>query len=282
VGDLSDEMLMAYADGELAPKARAAVEAQLATDAEARERLKVFEATRAPIAELYNETLQEPVPGHLLKLVLCDDQSPAANLGATGTAREKKAKPNPVMAALSVVGNALIGGPLLSMATAWSVLVLAVAGGAGLYWATATNQDQGLVTLQNGQIFAAGPLQRALETVPSGKKVTLGQSPASNITIQVVLTFKNRHRAYSRQYDAATPKGGCAGIACRTDAGQWRLDIHMASAGRLHPAAAEPSKRIAPAGKAASSVEAAVRKVIEGDALGPAEEQALIRNNWQP
>lgn len=282
MGELSDEMLMAYADGELAPKARAAVEAQLATDAEARERLKVFEATRAPIAQLYDETLREPVPGHLLKLVLCDEPPQAANMGTPGTVRVKKAKPNPVMAALNAVGRTFVSGPRLSVATAWSVLILAVAGGAGLYFNQTSGHGHELVTLQNGQIFAAGPLQRALETVPSGKKVSLGDSPASDVTVRVVLTFKNRHKAFCRQYDAATPNGGCAGVACRTDAGRWRLDIHMANAGRPRPATEEPSKRFSPASKATSSVEAAVRKVIEGDALGPAEEQALIRNNWQP
>ncbi|MEJ2124269.1 MAG: zf-HC2 domain-containing protein [Alphaproteobacteria bacterium] len=281
MGELSDEMIMAYADGELAPKDRAAVEAQLATDAEARERLRVFEATRGPVAELYDETLQEPVPGHLLKLVLCDEPPRYyANTSSSGAAKQEKVRHNPIVTVLNAVGKTFISGPRLSMATAWSVLILAVAGGAGLYLNQTSGDSQQLVAVGNGQIFASGPLLRALETVPSGKKVSLGESPASALTVRVVLTFKNRHQAFCRQYNAMTSKGGYAGVACRTDAGQWRLDIHMASAGR--PAMAEPSKHISPASKAATSVETAVRKIIEGDALGPAEEQTLINNNWQP
>jgi hypothetical protein len=282
VGELSDEMLMAYADGELAPKDRAAVEALLATDVKARERLRIFEATREPVAELYNETLQEPVPGHLLKLVLCDEPPRYyANTGTSAAAKQTNAKQNPIMAALNAVGRSFASGPRLSMATAWSALFLAVAGGAGLYLSVTSGDDQQLVSIHNGQIFADGPLQRALETTPSGKTVSLGEAPASATTIRVVLTFKNRHQSYCRQYDAATPKGGYAGVACRTDDGQWRLDIHMASA--EHPAMTEPSKQhIAPASKAVSSVESAVRKIIEGDALGPTEEQSLIRHKWQP
>lgn len=281
MGELSDEMLMAYADGELAPKARAAVEAQLATDAEARERLKVFEATRAPIAELYDETLQEPVPGHLIKLVLCDEPPRYyAKTSASGATTREKVWQNPITAVLNTVGRTFFDGPRLSMAMAWSVLILAVAGGAGLYLSKTTGDGQQLVALHNGQIYASGPLQRALETTPSGKNVSLGEDAASAITIRTVLTFKNRNQTFCRQYEAATPAGGYAGVACRTDAGQWRLDIHMASTAR--PAMTEPSKHISPASKAASSVETAVRKIIEGDALGPAEEQALIHNNWKP
>ncbi len=279
MGELSDEMLMAYADGELAPKDRATVEAQLATDAEARKRLKVFEATRASIAQLYDETLQEPVPGHLLKFVLCDEPLQGVYTDTSSAATPKRTWQNPVMAALNAVGRTFVSGPRLSMATAWSVLILAVVGGAGLYLSKSSGDGRQLVALHNGQIYASGPLQRALETTPSGKKVSLGEDPASAITIQTVLTFKNRNQTYCRQYEAATPTGGYSGVACRTDAGQWRLDIHMASAAR--PVTGEPSKRVTPASKAASSVETAVRKIIEGDALGPAEEQALIRNNWR-
>ncbi len=283
MGELSDEMLMAYADGELAPEVRAAVEAQLAADAGAREQLKVFEATRAPIAELYNKTLQEPVPGHLLKLILCDETPHAQDVRVRAAVKQEEARPSPIMAALNAVGRTLVGGPRLSMATAWSALVLAVAGGAGLYLVTTSHKGQELVTLQNGQIFASGPLQSALETAPSGKKILVGEVPDSSSAIKIILTFKNRNQAYCRQYDAATPKGGYAGIACRTGDGQWRLEIHMANTERPRPVAAEPSKpRTAPAGRAVSSVEAAVRKVIEGDALGLAEEKALISTNWRP
>jgi hypothetical protein len=57
------------------------------------------------------------------------------------------------------------------------------------------------------------------------------------------------------------------------------LEIHTASA--EHPATARPPQHTAPAAKVTSSVETAVRNVIAGDALGPEEEQALIRDKWR-
>ncbi len=133
-----------------------------------------------------------------------------------------------------------------------------------------------LVALKHGQIFARGPLKRALETAPSGTKVALG-GENSAIAMEAVLTFRNRRQGFCRQYDVTTPNGDYAGIACRADDGQWRVEIHVAAAPH-----SDTGDKIVPAGKAGSAVEDAVDNVIEGDALGRADEEALIRNKWRP
>lgn len=95
--------------------------------------------------------------------------------------------------------------------------------------------------------------------------------------METELTFRNRRQAYCRQYEVASDKDGYAGIACRSNDGRWRVEIHVAGEPDLNA-----GSRIAPAGKAGSDVEAAVNRVIEGDALGRKDEEALIQNNWQP
>lgn len=61
---ISDETLMAYADGELEPQAAAEVERQLAESQAARQRLQAFNHS-AQALRSYDAVLQEPVPPRL-------------------------------------------------------------------------------------------------------------------------------------------------------------------------------------------------------------------------
>jgi len=270
---LTDETLMAYADGELDAAGRGRVEAVLARDPESRARLEIFTATGAPLAALYGKPMAEPVPPHLVALVLGRKeprQSPARNAAHAG--RQSAS----FMDALGV----LFAWPQWSMVFAFAALVLTLGAGAGWYLHRASDSMHGLVMLERGQIFALGPLQQALESAPSGASITLSAAKGADtaLTMRAALTFKNRLNAYCRQYDVTTPEGPYAGIACRNNDGQWRLEIHMAAAPR-----SKTGNRTTPAGASGvSDVEAAVTAVIEGDALGRTDEEALIRNRWRP
>lgn len=261
MAQLTDEQLMAYADGELDPPARAGVEAALAQDPEARRRLQIFMATGAPLSDLFSKPMREPVPAHLLARIAFKEPSRARPLRSALLDRN--------------VLRILFAGPRWASAVAWSVPVLLLA--AGVVWHSLGTEDhlQQLVTLEQGQIFAQGPLNAALETAPSGSDVSLG-SGATAFTMQAVLTFKNRRQDFCRQYDVKTPDSAYAGIACRGNDGRWRLDLHIAVAPH-----STDRNRIVPAGKGYSAVEAAVSKVIEGDALDEKDEKALIRNGWR-
>lgn len=83
---LSDEVLVAYADDELPPAERAAVERRLAHDAEARDRLAAFTSTGQWLARAYDDTLREPVPEALLATVR-EAQHPAAPAAAAEARR---------------------------------------------------------------------------------------------------------------------------------------------------------------------------------------------------
>ncbi len=88
---LTDEMLMAYADGQLNALARAKVEAVLPGDQDARRRLGVFRATGAPLAQLYAGPMAEPVPAHLKDFVL-NYRAPAAPAKKASLAKGRLAK----------------------------------------------------------------------------------------------------------------------------------------------------------------------------------------------
>lgn len=269
---LSDETLMAYADGELDAAAIARVEAVLARDPEARERLEIFAATGAPLKELYSKPMEEPVPPHLVALVLCGkDKAEAPVRVQTGTAQS-----GGWLSALS----AFFAPPQWAMVGGLAGLILVVGLSGGWYLRKIADPEgntmQGLVSLDKGQIFARGAFARALETAPSGSPVAL-EMEQPGFTMRAALTFKNRVQNYCRQYDVKTPDGQYAGVACRGGDGQWRLDIHVAAA----PQSQSGERTVPAGGRASSEVENAVNSVIEGDALGREDEAALIRNKWR-
>ncbi len=59
---IDDDLLMAYADGELSPEETARIEKLLARDAEARERVRLYRETAALARAAFASTLEERVP----------------------------------------------------------------------------------------------------------------------------------------------------------------------------------------------------------------------------
>ena len=66
---IPDWMLMAYADGELEPHEREAVAAYVAGNMAAAERMAGFQRSGRALGRLYDRSLREPVPDHLVDLV---------------------------------------------------------------------------------------------------------------------------------------------------------------------------------------------------------------------
>jgi anti-sigma factor RsiW len=66
---ISDETLMAFADGDLQPDERRTVREALTQDASLIEKLESFILTRTRIARLFDAVLAEPLPEKMLKLI---------------------------------------------------------------------------------------------------------------------------------------------------------------------------------------------------------------------
>jgi len=67
---VTDEMLILYADGEADAETRAAVEAALAADPTAAQRLAAHQTMRARFAQAFGEVMEEPPPQRLIDAVL--------------------------------------------------------------------------------------------------------------------------------------------------------------------------------------------------------------------
>src|SRR5579883_3092404 len=65
---LSDETLMAYADGELGATEADYVRRLVASTPELQARLSLFQMTGTPLAALFDEHLREPLPPRLLRI----------------------------------------------------------------------------------------------------------------------------------------------------------------------------------------------------------------------
>ena len=147
-------------------------------------------------------------------------------------------------------------------------LALVLAGAAGWRLLEAPRSDiAGLVGI------APPGLQRVLETTLVGNVVQL----SGTWSAKVVATFPSRERSWCRQYTLSEgPQQRTRGIACRQGDG-WHIVVQAAS-----PQAPTPDDTHAfPAG-GDDPVASYANEIMGGNALGPEDEEQLIRNeHWK-
>lgn len=127
---IDDDLLMAYADGELDEVSRARVERAIAEDAALRARLDQQRRLRATLAAHYGPTAEEAVPERLRAML-------ETNVVALAP------KPRPLWQTLTALAASLV----LGLAIGRSLLTPA-----------------GPVGMENGTLVARGPLAEALDT----------------------------------------------------------------------------------------------------------------------
>ncbi len=261
--DVSDEMLMAYADGELEAHDRTRVEAYLEQSADGRHRLAVFTATGRRLAGLFDQPIREPVPQRLIDAVMGARPQNGHVVGLDKARRARAPSSAPPSWAL----------------LAASVSLIAV--GAGLYLrsnASLNADDAFAVSLSAaGERIAVAELAQTLDATPSGSAAVrdIGGVAA---TIKPVFTFATAANGYCRQYVISRTAGiSLGGVACRDGSGQWRIETHV-------PFLPEHSNdgQIVTAGKSdLPAVEATVDQLISGDVLSAGDEAALMHSGWK-
>jgi hypothetical protein len=159
------------------------------------------------------------------------------------------------------------GGRPTALALAAS-LTLLLAGAAGWQLREATRSDvAGLVDI------APPELQRVLQTTLAGNVARLSVAWSARL----VATFPSRERSWCRQYTLSEgPQQRTRGIACRQGDG-WHIVVQAAS-----PQAPTPNDTHAfPAG-GDDPVASYANEIMGGNALGPEDEEQLIRNeHWK-
>lgn len=186
MSSVTDEMLVAYADGELDEVSRRRVERAIAQDAALAQRLEAHEALRSRIGAHYAPVAEEAVPDRFRAVL---DAPPVIDLSAERERRREQAPRR---------GWAMVG-------TIAATLVLGVLIGRGM------GGETGPIGTDGGRMVAQGTLADALNT----QLASAGEVDG----IRMGLTFKDRAGGWCRSFQGAA----VSGVACRKDDG-WRLE----------------------------------------------------------
>ncbi|WP_065328302.1 anti-sigma factor family protein [Tritonibacter mobilis] len=213
---IPDEVLMAYADGELPADEAATLEARLSEDADLAARVQVFSASAAALQGLKHADTSAAMPAGLEQALRARVASAAADAPAMVAA-------DPVPAG-NVVAFPQRRVPLWTGALAATV-ALAVGLGAGLLAGKGTGPSGG-----------ADPVFAALDSLPSGAVTTL----ADGTELRMVASFNSSDGALCREYEQIGQNAtGQLTVACR-DQGAWvpQLVVALGGAEGYAPASA--------------------------------------------
>lgn len=248
-------MLLQYADGLLDPAHHAKVKHALAANPDLRARLEALEAT-APDADMwrvFDAPMNEPVPQHLVDLVM---HGPGKSVEPS--ASQSPATPG-IVARLR--GFLFPSGGFGAPALAFSALItVGVAAAALLYANRAAEVDPQTAAV--------------LETRPSGPfdgRVAAG-------AIVPTGTFESTDGSICRRY-AVAAKGAdlaYAAVACRQpSSGKWIARVRG-------PVAPDQSTGVVPSsGPDTAAFDAAMKRLMADDLMMPADEKRLMERSWK-
>jgi hypothetical protein len=253
---ISDETLMAYADGELDAAASAAVESAMREDPQIEKRVAAHRSLRRRVHAAYSAELSEDVPARLLTAArgrASPQGSKVVNLQDARAALERQTPPARLLRPHWRTAGAV----------AASVIV-----GVGLGFFMWGRTESPLVPGAGGALVARGPLVKALSN-----QLAAEQSESS--PVKIGLSFLAKSGDYCRTFTlsgAMSPSG----LACRHGE-EWRVQVLTQGS---DGAAGDPHYRTA--GSAMPpSILAAVEGQIAGEPLDPAGERAAQRRGWK-
>jgi anti-sigma factor RsiW len=249
---ISDEQLMAYADGELEGAEfvtqRALLEAALQADPALAQRVAQHRLLRAQLGSLHAGALEEPVPERLLAAARAQPSATVTDLNA-------------VRAAKAAAQRAARRVPI------WSALAASVLIAAGVGYIAFLQRGGNPLVLKNGELLASAALDRALNqqlagTVPAGGNVQMGVS------------FRARNGAYCRSFVLSQAQR--AGLACHQDQ-SWHI---KALAPTEAVATSADGYRLA-ASELPPTVRSKIEELIDGEPLDAAGEAQARHAQWR-
>lgn len=275
MAELSDELLMAYADGALDPVDRAAVEAAIKQHPEYQQKLEKFRATLEPVQQALQEDLRTARLAPLIASIRRGDLRPPTSAADPHAERVLSLRGGQDRTRLPAVRQY---SPIM-MAASLALLI-----GGGLGWSLHTGGTRmpqalpGLVSFNNSGLLAQGPLEKLLETESSGTGVAAQAADGQAWQLKASFTFRSVSRSLCRRYEMNNEANGrFAGFACRSEDGRWYVHTHAKvdkkapGAGGFAPAAGDDD----------AALEAAIRSVMEGDVFQSGQEAQMIASRWK-
>lgn len=275
---VSDEVLMAYADGVLDPAERHAVEAAMQRHPECRQKVEKFRATLSPLQSLFRESIGidhlEPLIDRIRRADSAPSQTPARPAEVRQlphAARPMRARRHPwhqhypmaIAASLALLIGAALGS-LLQPRAASSV------------------PTAGFIGVSDGRLTAQGPLQDLLEHTARGIPVRAELAGAGSWELEAAFSFRSIGQQPCRRYELRSmAQEHFAGFACRDGDGHWIVQAHA----KLDSTPVNPGAGFSPAsGPSADAadvaLEAATHAASGGKLYRDAEEKAALVAGW--
>jgi hypothetical protein len=255
---ITDEILMAYVDGEVGSKEAKDIRKAMESDPEVLQRVEMFRESSAMLKGVYDEPMQERVAERLIDTV--DDF------------RSRISVPPLIERVLTFLHMP----PNWKTAYALAASVVLLIGTGTVYLATNTTETD---SNYYSAIFNDANLSRGLETTPSGKIISIGDR---GVQIRPVATFLDKSNHYCRQYDVIAGQDKntllAQGIACRTKQGEWHTIISI----NLHPHSPGSSNIKAgyiPAG-GDNLINVMVSRIMGAPPMTLERESKLIKTAW--
>jgi hypothetical protein len=249
---ISEEILMAYADGELDAATRASVEAAMQEDPEIRKRVARHRALREAMRGAFSAVLDEPVPDRLIQAARGQSAAPKSAVVDMSVAREARAQKNPT------------APRRWQPAAAAASLLL----GLGLGFLAWHGSGDALIQPGAGGGFVAGAaLAEALSS-------QLSDDRSADRVALTGLSFRDKSGDYCRTF-SLPGSDPSLGLACREGA-DWRIKAltqsphAVANSGNFRTAGSEDSP----------AIRAAVEGAIDGEPLDHAGEIAARAAGW--
>ena len=248
----SDDVLMAYADGELDLRTRAQVEDAMATDPQIARRVAEHQALRNTLRSGFDKVLDEPVPDHLI-----------AAARATSRVRSE----DRVVVPLRPRRARTFALPSWAWPR-WGAIAASFVLGA-LVWHFGTDwYSSGPLIERDGQLLAAGALDKALSN-------QLASAQPAQGPVRIGVSFRSKGGNYCRTFEVRE-HANLAGLACR-DQHKWRLEA--LAQGEASPATHSDFR---PAGSSLPpSIAQAVDQAIDGEPLNAEAEARARTNQWR-
>jgi anti-sigma factor RsiW len=270
---ISEETLMAFADGELDAAARAAVEVAMREDPELEKRIARHRAMRKRLQAAFADELSQPVPQRWLSLVR---ESPAAKTSNVVDLQEARAAS--ARAAQTSASSRRNDVQQTMTRTSWRQLgsmAAAVLLGLGIGYGLSKQGAVPIVHGASGALVANGQLASALSS-------QLAAEQTGSSAVRIGVSYVAKSGEYCRTFSlagaklptAAAAQAAAAGVACK-DHQQWQIRA-------LAQVPSQPGGNYRTAGTAVSPV---ILKLIEdeiqGEPLDAAGESAARQRGWQ-
>ena len=245
---ITDEMLVAFADGELDAKDREAVMRAVAADPELGQKLAAHQRLRETLTGHFAPIMEQAAPERLKALLVPGGESQNDNvvsLAAVRAIRKEKANGLAPRRWLPAWGN---------VAAIAATLVLGIAVGQSM-------NEGSPVGVSGGGLMARGELAETLDT-------QLASVQDGGIETRIGLTFRGKDGAICRTFEGEA----LSGLACRA-AGRWRFEQILPGRG------AASDYRQASAGD--PRLAASVQRMIAGAPFDANAERMARSKGWE-